>query len=250
MQRLALIALVFAVVYLQLPTSKQTVRIGAYHFPPYAVDTAEGMGGMVGELVAALNAMQGDYRFEVVPTSALARRDDFAAGAFDLVAFDNPAWGWQDLEVDASEPFLEDEAVYVARREDGRDQGFFDDIASREIAAVWGHHYGFAGFDADPATLERRFDIWLPLTTSTALVYVLEGRAELAVVPRLYLDIFLARHPQFQGRLLVSDRPDQIQRHAILVRRGIRPTVAEIDALLARLAETGEIERIVAAVRP
>ncbi|MBT6202185.1 MAG: hypothetical protein HOI34_00615 [Rhodospirillaceae bacterium] len=75
---------------LQPAAAQQTVKIGAYYFPPYATNTVE---GMVADLVVAMNDVQDNYRFEIVPTSATDRYADLEAGEFDMLAFENIAWG-------------------------------------------------------------------------------------------------------------------------------------------------------------
>ena len=47
------------------------------------------------ELLAALNRLQGDYWFSLVPTSATRRYRDLESGRFDLILFESPGWGWQ-----------------------------------------------------------------------------------------------------------------------------------------------------------
>ncbi len=51
----------------------EDVRVGAYHFPPYVIKPeSERPGGLLPELLQALNQMQSDYRFSLVATSALS----------------------------------------------------------------------------------------------------------------------------------------------------------------------------------
>lgn len=230
-------------------SAQQVVRLGAYDFPPYAENTPDGMGGMVADLAAALNARQQAYVFEVVPTSAQGRYDDMASGRIDAIAFESADWGWQDADVAASAVFMEGREVYCALRAPGRDQSFFDAVGDHAIAATWGWHYGFAGFNADPAWLQRHFRIELPLYPGSALFHVLERRVDLAVVPELYLHRFLAQHPEYRDRFLVGDRPDQIYHFSVLLRRDGPLALDRINTLLAEMEADGTIARIAAAYR-
>lgn len=226
--------------------AQQIVKLGAYHFPPYAVNTADGMGGLVDELVIAMNEAQDDYVFEVVPTSAQGRYADLADGKFDAIAFESLAWGWEGQDVVASETFMTGSEIYVAKDGDGMDQTFFDDIAGRSIAAVYGYHYGFAGYNADPAWLHRNFVVQQPLNPCTSLYYVMEGRVDVAVVPELFLHVFLKKHPEFTGRFLVADKVDQTYHHTIVTRTDGPIPVDDIDAILADLKRSGAFDRMVA----
>ena len=231
-------------------SAQQVVRLGAYYFPPYAVNTAEGMGGMVAALAAAMNAAQGDYVFQVVPTTAGQRYADFAAGKFDAIAFEDLDWGWKDYPVEASDVFMEGKEVYVALRMPGRGQAFFDDVAARKIAVVYAYHYGFAGFNADPAWLAKHFAVEESLTPSTSLYFLLQHRVDLAVVPNLFLDAFVKEHPAYKDAFLVGDRPDQTYHHTILVRRDGPIPVAAVDAILASLKQSGALDALVAPYLP
>lgn len=227
--------------------AQQVVKLGAYHFPPYAVNTPDGMGGLVADLVVAMNEVQDDYVFEVVPTSAQRRYADLADGAFDAIAFENLDWGWEGQDVVASDAFMSGAEIYVAKDGPGMGQGFFEDIGSHSIAAVYGYHYGFADYNADPAWLHRNFVVEQPLNPCTSLYYVMEGRVDLAVVPELFLDVFLKGHPEFLGKFLVADKVDQTYHHTIVTRADGPLPVEAINAILAELKRSGALDGMVAA---
>src|SRR5476649_1606011 len=76
----------------------QLVRIGAAHFPPYTVRPEKGQDtGLLPQLVEALNAVQTDFQFQIVPTSIPRRFRDFQQGRIDMAIFENPDWGWKDI---------------------------------------------------------------------------------------------------------------------------------------------------------
>jgi polar amino acid transport system substrate-binding protein len=228
--------------------AQQAIKLGAYHFPPYAMNTVDGIGGLVVDLAHAMNEAQDDYVFEIVPTSARDRYAGLADSRFDAIAFENLAWGWDGQDVVASDAYMAGAEIYVARAGEGLTQAFSDDVGSRTIAAVYGYHYGFAGYNADPAWLHRHFVVQQPLNPGTSLYYVIDGRVEIAVVPELYLQVFLREHPEFAGRFLVGERPDQTYEHTIVTRVGGPLPVAEINAILAGLKASGALDRMVASV--
>jgi ABC-type amino acid transport substrate-binding protein len=222
----------------------ETVKIGAYFFPPFVEQTPTGIGGFVADLVALMNEAQDTYTFELVDTSARGRYDDLAAGKFDMIAFENPQWGWQDRGVVASDVFTTGTEVYVARADAGRDQSYFDNVTDHKIAVVYGFHYGFADFNADPAYLQTTYMVELVLTPNSSLYYVQDGRADVAVVTRAYLRKFLADHPEFEGRFLVSDKVDQAYPLSFILRPQSAPPVDAINALLASLKQSGDLDRV------
>ncbi len=248
MRRIALTLLGLAAAALlaaQPAAAQQVIKLGAYHFPPYAVNTADGMGGLVTELVVAMNAAQDDYVFEIVPTSARNRYADFEAGKFDAIAFENLAWGWEGQPVTASDAYMSGAEVYVASSGEGRDQTVFDDIAGQRIAAVYGYHYDFAGFNADPSWMHVTFTVEQPLNPCTSLYYVMEGRVDVAVVSDLFLNNFLRDNPAYQNRFLISDKVDQVYHHSILVRDDGALPIDDVNAILAKLMDDGVFDRMV-----
>lgn len=217
------------------------VRVGAYYFPPYVEGREGPVRGLAADLLTLLNAAQDEYRFEAVRTTPTGRYADFTEGRFDLVAFEDAAWGWQGYPVEASRVFLEGAEVYVTRAGTGRDQRYFDDLRRKRLAVLRGYHYGFAGLEADPAGLRARFDIHLGDDHRDTVARVLDGRSDVAVVTRAWLDRLLRDDPTLGPRLLVSERPDQRYRFSILVRARARPTVEWIDRLLDRLEAQGAL---------
>ncbi len=106
--------------------SAQLVRVGAAHFPPYTIRPENGADtGLLPQLVEALNRSQSDYQFVLVPTSIPRRFGDFKQGRIDMAIFENPEWGWKDIPHDDVDMGLEDAEIFVAQREDGRQQNYF-----------------------------------------------------------------------------------------------------------------------------
>lgn len=87
--------LIFVCLLMALPAlAGEPVRVGAYHFPPYVVKPESAQPeGVLPELLAAINALQSNYRFTLVPTSVTRRYRDLQSGRFDLILFESPGWG-------------------------------------------------------------------------------------------------------------------------------------------------------------
>nr|WP_268801160.1 transporter substrate-binding domain-containing protein [Pseudomonas sp. BSw22131] len=223
----------------------QLVRIGAAHFPPYAIRPERGADtGLLPQLIVALNAMQKDFHFEIVPTSIPRRFRDFQQARFDMAIFENPEWGWKDYPHVAVDMGLEDAEVFVTHRIKGRDQSYFDQVSGKRLALFSGYHYAFAKFNADPKYLAETYNATLTYSHDSNLLMVLRDRADIALVTRSYLSAFMASNPDDADQFLVSDRVDQVYRHFALLRPDGPITGDQFSALLQRLRDNGEMFKI------
>ncbi len=218
----------------------QEVKVGAYHFPPYAIkpETAT-PGGLLPELLSALNSSQTKYHFSLVPTSVTRRYADLQSARFDLILFESPAWGWQSIPHQSADLHIEDAEVYVARQEAGRDQRYFLELADKRFALYSGYHYGFAGFNSDPDYLKKHFKVTFTYSHDSNLLMVQRKRVDLTIVARSYLALYFRDNPEYRSQLLVSEREDQIYRHRALLRHQAPLDGAQLRHLLDDLKDTG-----------
>lgn len=247
-----------ALLYLGLPMalgytttalSETEIAVGVYEFPPLAtVSDNNKADGMLGELLAELTATHQDITFRIVHTSPKRRHLDFEAGLYDVIFFENLNWGWKSRSVDATHPVLMDEDVYVALKKPGRDQSFFDNIADRNIVAISGYHYGFAGLSTDNAELEEHFQIEFSHSHSRNLDLIKADRpslAEVAIINRSYLQVYLEQNPEDRDRFLVSDVADQRYLLRILAREGGPVSARALEQMLSPLIDAGRYQQMV-----
>lgn len=227
------------------PDAGIEVRVGAAHFPPYTVRPERGVdSGLLPQLTQALNTLQQTYHFVLVPTSIPRRFTDLEQGRTDMAIFENPQWGWQQVAHQAVDMGLEDAEIFVARRQPGRDQRYFDDLQGKHLAVYHGYHYAFAGFNADPRQLIAKFRATLTYSHDSNLFMVQRGRADIALVTRSYFYDFLARNPASREQLMSSERVDQRYHHYALLRPGAPISPQAFAALLQQLRSKGELTRI------
>ncbi|WP_191627601.1 substrate-binding periplasmic protein [Pseudomonas fluorescens] len=223
----------------------QLVRIGAAHFPPYTVRPETGADtGLLPQLVEALNALQSDYRFVLVPTSIPRRFGDFKQARVDMAIFENPDWGWKDIPHTTVDMGLEDAEIFVAQREPDRQQSYFATLAGKRLALFSGYHYEFSNFNADPKFLAQNYNATLTYSHDSNLLMVLRGRADIALVTRSYLSDYLLRNEQVANQLLVSERVDQIYHHYAILRPTAPISGAAFGKLLQDLRENGQMLKI------
>ncbi|MEH6460364.1 substrate-binding periplasmic protein [Chitinimonas sp. JJ19] len=219
------------------------VKVGVVLFPPYIVLQQDARGSTLRvELLELMNSFQRDYRFVPVVSGPLRRFHDFDQGMYDLSFYDNLAWGWKDRAVDATKVFLRGGEVYVALARHGRDENYFADLSDKRMIGMRGYHYGFAGFNNDPAFLRERFQMSFTDDNEATLRLLLLERGDVAVVTEAYLAGYLIRNPQDKDRLLISRKKDQPYSHSIIVRRGARPTVDELNQLLDKMQRAGVLK--------
>lgn len=221
------------------------VRVGGYVFPPFVQVSSDGKwSGVTPDVIAELNTIQDEYRFEFVPTAAARRYRELETGHFDMLFFENPAWGWQGEAVQSLEGAVLGRALFIARAIDGRGQDYFDVRQDKRIALFSGYHYAFAGFIADAAHLRDAHNAVLTFSQESNIQMVLRGRVDMAVVTESFLEAYLSRHPQYRSRLLVAEEADQYYQHFLLMRSGAEPGLDQMKAYLDRLQGSGVLARI------
>ncbi|MGY2180311.1 substrate-binding periplasmic protein [Pseudomonas agarici] len=229
----------------QSVSAAQEVRIGAAHFPPYTIRPEQGADtGVLPQLIEALNALQSDYRFVLVPTSVPRRFRDFEDGRTDMAIFENPEWGWNAIAHVNVDMGLEDAEIFVAQNKPDRDQDYFTDLKDKRLALFSGYHYEFAQFNADPKYLAETYNATLTYSHDSNLLMVLRGRADIALVTRSYLFDYLSRNPGVAKELLISERIDQIYHHYALLRPKAPISAEAFGQLLQRLRDNGQLMKI------
>lgn len=224
-------------------SAKEIVKVGLYHFPPFAVIEKGQVTGTAVDMIREMNRFQKKYQFVVFPTTPRRRYLDFKKGRYDMLIFESIHWGWKKYSVDASNVFLKGGEVYVALAKPGRGEGFFSDFESKKMVGMLGYHYGFAKFNANPKHLERRFSMNLTNDHERNIKLILSGkRGDIAVVTQSYLSQYLLKNPVAKRKLLISKQLDQEYNHTILIRRGIQPTVKEINRLLKNMERKGRLK--------
>ncbi|WP_269533018.1 ABC transporter substrate-binding protein [Chitinimonas sp. BJYL2] len=216
----------------------QVVKVGVVLFPPY-INKQAGSDRLHVELLDLMNSFQQRYRFVPVNTGPVRRFRDFDLGRYDMSTFDNLAWGWKDRPVDASRVYLGGGEVYVALKQADRDQRYFDHFADKRMIGMRGYHYGFAGFNTNEDYLRHHFQMVFTSDNEATIKHLLMGSGDIAVVTEAYLAGYLERNPQDRDKLLISTKKDQHYQLTFVIRRGVRPSAAELNALLDAMEQAG-----------
>ncbi|MCD8522088.1 MAG: transporter substrate-binding domain-containing protein [Saccharospirillaceae bacterium] len=218
------------------------VKVGVYPYSPYVEQNDQGeYEGIAISLIKLLNDHQDQYLFIPVPVSPKRRYQAFKMGDYDIIFFENPSWGWQDIPVEISRPYQTDGEVYVALAEKNRGQEYFTDLSNKRMVGILGFHYGFAGFNADEHYLRQNFHMILSWTNEKNLALLRERHGDIAVMSKAFLHRFFKDNPDARKEFLISDHYDQRYQHSALIRPGFTPGTKEINQLMDELKSSGKL---------
>lgn len=219
--------------------------MGVVDFPPYIqIENNGQVGGMIAVILDFLNTTQSEYQFQAIPTTAMRRHRDFANKMYDLSFFDNVDWGWDKNAVDVSDIYMTGKEIYIAQNIHGRGESFFADLSKKSMVGMLGYHYGFANFNADPNYLRKHFNMQTATNNEGGVKMILFGRGEIAVVSDAFLNEYLKRHTKDRKKLLISKKVDQHYHHTVVLRKNTRPTVQEMNTLLAKLKQSKQFKKL------
>ncbi len=222
-----------------------TVSVGMYPFAPFVETTGVGKEeGMTLDLIIALNKLQKKYRFEVIRIPPKRRYQSYKDGHYDVIFYENKAWGWQDIPIEASKVYQSGGEVYVALKKPERGQEYFSDFREKRMMGILGFHYGFADFNSDEKYLVEHFQMQLSRDNDKNLTMLLKGRGDIVVVTKAYLQRYLLNNPLAKKKLLISEKLDQEYQHTVLVRPELDPSVDDINRMLEALDASGALTKL------
>lgn len=222
-----------------------TVMVGMYPFAPFVEqEDSDAVSGMAPDLVAALNRNQTKYHFETLLIPPKRRYQSYQRGDYDVIFYENKAWGWQNYNVEVSKVYQKGGEVYVALKHSDRGQEYFERFDDKRMMGILGFHYGFADFNADEKFLQSKFDMSLSLDNDRNLTKLLKQRGDVVVVTKAYLQRYLKNYPGVQERLLISEKFDQEYNHTVLLRPDSKISVMKMNQMLDDLISSGEMKRL------
>lgn len=223
-----------------LQVQAKDIKVGIYPFAPF-VEMNEQTGkssGMTLDLMALLNKQQQRFNFIPVLISPKRRYASYKHGEFDVIFYESRKWGWQSIDILESDVYQTGGEVYVALKQPGRDQRYFDDFSGRRMVGMLGYHYGFAQFNSDEHYLRTKYNMVLTWDNNKALDLILGQRGDVAVVTQAFLKRYLLRHPEHQSRFLISGKMDQEYQHTALLRPDIPLSLDDLNAMIRQLKLT------------
>lgn len=233
-----LLAILFAVTAAKAH-ERVPVKVGAYEYSDVFYYEDGQPKGVVPQLIKLLNDLQEDYEFRLVETSSRRRYEDLLSGQLDLVLLDSATWEWQGLDVKFSDTLFTEVDLYVALASGEDPQVLFSNVTSYPILCVLGFHYGFAGFNADPAFLRENFDVLLRYNEQEVLAGLLAGEAPIAAISAGFLATKLNKQPELRDKLVVTAMPDGRYDLVSVLSRNSAMSLGHFNQLIAKIKDSG-----------
>ncbi len=215
------------------------VKVHFDSFPPYLILEGEKRSGIAVEMIEIMNNFQSRYYFTFVNNPPMRRFKRFDEGKYDMSTFDHLHWGWDKEKVDASDVYLRGGEKYVALAKPNRGQQYFEVFEGKKIGGFLGYHYAMANFNNDPKYLLETFNMELSSSHKGNLLKLLKGRVDMIILTDAFLSRWLVLHPEDKNKLLVSDKWDQEYNFVLIIRKGIKPSVQELNELLTKMNQAG-----------
>ncbi|BDW87341.1 amino acid ABC transporter substrate-binding protein [Thalassospira tepidiphila] len=220
------------------------VKVGAYEYSDVFYYEDGQPKGVVPQLIKLLNDLQEDYEFRLVETSSRRRYEDLLSGQLDLVLLDSATWEWQGLDVNFSDTLFTEVDLYVALASGEDPQALFSNVTSYPILCVLGFHYGFAGFNADPAFLQENFDVLLRYNEQEVLDGLLAGEAQIGIISAGFLTTKMSEQPELIDKLVFSVMPGGRYDLVSVLSRNSAISLEHFNQLIAKLKDSGAADHL------
>ncbi len=225
-------------------TASEIIRVGGYAFSPFVTKQQMSYQGLSIQLLDALNQLQDRYHFQFTPTTPGSRHLGFEHRRFDMIFFEDPAWGWQSQAIDFIPFNIEDGDVMVALARPGRGNDFFNNLEEKSLIAVENYHYGFANMDSRADEIKKKFKVLLVKDNERSLQALLRQRGDIALVTHSYLLGQLQQHPELKNQLLISLQFDNYYRLGIILRPDHKLDRLLLQQWLNQLEQQGFFEKL------
>ncbi len=247
MEKLITIVCVITITFFPLISSsaeyKKEIKVGIYPFPPY-VNYDSDRSGITIELLRLLNEFQHEWKFIPINVSPKRRFIYMNEKRIDILIFEDIDWGWANQNVEFSRQFYingkpyQDADLYIALKEKGRNQSYFDNFAGKKLLLTRGYHYSFANYNANEKYLKQHFNAEIATNPKASIKKLLLKRGDIALATKSLLENYIKANPSNKDKFLICDRKDSIYEMLIVVGRHSPVSKYEIDKLLLKLEKT------------
>lgn len=220
-----------------------TVKVGAYPFPPYLNIDNSKLSGKTFDLIDVLNRIQKKYKFELVVTSPGRRYMDLGT-KFDLMFYEDLNWGWEGKDIENAELSLKDEEVFISLTDYYENTDFVKDIKTKKILLIRGFHYAFADFNTKEDYLNKNFKVVFTTSPQNTLDFLLNGRAQIAIITKSFLIEYLNKNPSKKSKILVNEKPDQLYNLTIIRSKKAPISIDELNNLVNLLKNSGKYKNL------
>ena len=220
--------------------AKEVILVGVYHFPPYLEVKGSEYSGISKTIVTILNDIQDNFEFKLFITTPNRRYQDFKHKKFQMMLFEDIAWGWKDKKLDRllnqSSIIMKGGEVFITVNDGKRDQHYFKNLKGKSIMGILGYHYKFADFISDPPSLKLNYNMTVVSNQENIINAVISKRFEVGIITKEYLIQYLRQYPERSKNILISNFYDQTYRHRLLFRKDNKNiTPKYVESLIKKL---------------
>ncbi|MBV8667011.1 MAG: hypothetical protein JO269_11065 [Burkholderiaceae bacterium] len=208
------------------------------------VDEKGSPQGEIVDFVERMNAVQHKYHFKFVVLPRLRLNKYFIDKLADVYPLRTVLWTEPELNLESTETILVSGDVYVAKRQNPYGGArIFDHVEARRLAGVLGYHYGVFRNNPDEDEIKKQFNVDFLPSNESVVNFLLADRAEVGIVPEFIMARYF-RDPEMRRQLIVGDRFDSQVKFSNLVRKGGPISVADMNAIVDLLIQSGDVEKL------
>lgn len=225
--------------------SSTEVRIGGYLFPPYVEMHNNEIRGHTANLIDKMNAIQDEYHFVFVLTSAKRRYKDFNK-KYDVIFFEDPSWEWDEKNISYKKLKLEvdDYEIFFALKKNASNEDYFKNYAQKKLVLVRGFHYPIVGYNTDEAVMRKQLNIVFTDNPQKIVDFILSERAEIGIVTVSSLRKLNFTKKEDYDRLYLSEsRLNNYNLSAIISNRS-PISYEELEKIIKKVEKSGFFNKI------
>lgn len=218
------------------------IIVGMGSRPPFL--DIHGEQGAGPDVLNALNQAQEHFYFKhkYIPTKRKVKMVE--EGWIDIMMWDNRSWSWESSNVSSSAALVHSKDIFIALKERAQTEQFFDSLENKSISVVRGYHYQFLDFDTNFEKFSDKYKIASVRTEEAVIKMVLAGRAHVGVVSDTSLSWFLIRYPEYQTKIIQSEKIDKFySRHFVIPNQSVL-TANELNDILKAADQKGLLSPI------
>ncbi|WP_420549139.1 ABC transporter substrate-binding protein [Curvivirga sp.] len=206
--------------------------------PPLVIDTREPTG-LVYDVLKAMNEHQDEFHF--VPRLIPAKRifSTYQNGDIGVIAYNDLSWGWSQRGGVGSVAMTAGEDLFFSLKKE-----YLGTQPVKEIGAVLGFNYAFAGFDSNKTA--HMDNVYLVKDEESVFRLVVNKRVQQGIVSRSFLDWMSVSNPVWYTKININPTPDHSYTRRFIVLEKSPISVDQIDSIIDDLKRQGVIQNIYA----
>lgn len=221
-----------------LAWSQTEVHVGLTSVQPPLVINPADKEGLIYDVLDLLNEQQSEYHFSASLYPAKRLLANHKDANVHIVAYNSETWGWSERGGKGSVHLTDGRDLFVSLQDREMDRGHI-----KEIGAVRGFHYAFAGFDT--VKLSRMENVSLVNDETSVLRIVEHQRVEKGILSETFLNWVSVSQPERYKRLDIDNaNPDHTYHRQLVVFPYSPIKLKQVNGLLNELKANGRLQAV------